>query len=302
MSLVLVIWILVILICLGFRYSDFGLSEIRCRNSATQGVDNWKLKQKTCGGGEMTGNSKKVAVVTGGSRGIGRAIIMAIAEQMSTVVFNHFDPPEDTAAAETIKMASEKGCEIEGVRLDVSNYQEVQEFINRVVERHGRIDVLVNNAGITRDTLLMRMKEADWDAVLAVNLKSVFNCTQAAVRFMTKQRYGRVVNIASVVGAMGNAGQANYAASKAGIMGFTKSVAREVAGRNVTVNAVAPGFIETEMTAKLSDKVKEAFLLQIPLGRAGRPEDVAQLVKFLISDDASYITGQIIHLNGGMYM
>ncbi|MCG6981800.1 MAG: 3-oxoacyl-[acyl-carrier-protein] reductase [Deltaproteobacteria bacterium] len=250
----------------------------------------------------MAENDKKVAVVTGGSRGIGRAIIMAIADECSTVVFNHFDPPEDTAAAETIKMAGERGCEIEGVRLDVSNYQEVQEFINGVAERHGRIDVLVNNAGITRDTLLLRMKEADWDAVLAVNLKSVFNCTQAAVRFMTKQRYGRVVSIASVVGAMGNAGQANYAASKAGIMGFTKSVAREVAGRNVTVNAVAPGFIETEMTAKLSDKVKEAFLIQIPLGRAGHPEDVAQLVKFLISDDASYITGQIIHLNGGMYM
>jgi len=250
----------------------------------------------------MAEDSKKVAVVTGGSRGIGRAIIMALAEPNLTVVFNHFDPPEDTAADETIKMASEKGCEIEGVRLDVSNYQAVQEFINGVVERHGRIDILVNNAGITRDTLLLRMKEADWDAVLAVNLKSVFNCTQAAVRFMTKQRYGRVVNIASVVGAMGNAGQANYAASKAGIMGFTKSVAREVAGRNITVNAVAPGFIETEMTAKLSDKVKEAFLLQIPLGRAGRPEDVAQLVKFLVSEDAAYITGQIIHLNGGMYM
>ncbi len=250
----------------------------------------------------MAENSKKVAVVTGGSRGIGRAIIMALAEPNLTVVFNHFDPPEDAAADETIKMASEKGSEIEGVRLDVSNHQAVQEFINGVVERHGRIDILVNNAGITRDTLLLRMKEADWDAVLAVNLKSVFNCTQAAVRFMTKQRYGRVVNIASVVGAMGNAGQANYAASKAGIMGFTKSVAREVASRNVTVNAVAPGFIETEMTAKLSDKVKEAFLLQIPLGRAGRPEDVAQLVKFLVSDDASYITGQIIHLNGGMYM
>ena len=250
----------------------------------------------------MAENSKKVAVVTGGSRGIGRAIIMALAEPNLTVVFNHFDPPEDGAADETIKMVREKGCEIEGVRLDVSNHQAVQEFINGVVERHGRIDILVNNAGITRDTLLMRMKEADWDAVLAVNLKSVFNCTQAAVRFMTKQRYGRVVNIASVVGAMGNAGQANYAASKAGIMGFTKSVAREVASRNVTVNAVAPGFIETEMTAKLSDKVKEAFLVQIPLGRAGQPEDVAQLVKFLVSEDASYITGQIIHLNGGMYM
>ena len=250
----------------------------------------------------MAEDSKKVAVVTGGSRGIGRAIIMALAEPGLTVVFNHFDPPEDTAADETIQMAQDKGCEIEGVRLDVSDYQVVHEFIKGVVDRHGRIDILVNNAGITRDTLLMRMKEVDWDAVLAVNLKSVFNCTQAVARHMTKQRYGRVVNIASVVGAMGNAGQANYAASKAGIMGFTKSVARELASRNVTVNAVAPGFIETEMTAQLPEKAKEAFLTQIPLGRAGQPEDVAQVVKFLISEEASYITGQVIHLNGGMYM
>ena len=219
-----------------------------------------------------------------------------------TRLVNHFDPPEDTAADETVKMAQDKGCEIEGVRLDVSDYQVVHEFIKGVVDRHGRIDILVNNAGITRDTLLMRMKEVDWDAVLAVNLKSVFNCTQAVSRHMTKQRYGRVVNIASVVGAMGNAGQANYAASKAGIMGFTKSVARELAIRNVTVNAVAPGFIETEMTAQLPEKAKEAFLAQIPLGRAGQPEDVAQVVKFLISEEASYITGQVIHLNGGMYM
>ena len=250
----------------------------------------------------MADDSKKVAVVTGGSRGIGRAIIMALAEPGVTVVFNHFDPPEDTAADETVKMAQDKGCEIEGVRLDVSDYQMVHEFIKGVVDRHGRIDILVNNAGITRDTLLMRMKEVDWDTVLAVNLKSVFNCTQAVARHMTKQRYGRVVNIASVVGAMGNAGQANYAASKAGIMGFTKSVARELAIRNVTVNAVAPGFIETEMTAQLPEKAKEAFLAQIPLGRAGQPEDVAQVVKFLISEEASYITGQVIHLNGGMYM
>jgi 3-oxoacyl-[acyl-carrier protein] reductase len=250
----------------------------------------------------MAENSKKVAVVTGGSRGIGRAIIMALAAPGVTVVFNHYDPPEDTAADETIRMAGDKGCEIEGVRFDVSDYQTAQDFIKDVVERHGRIDILVNNAGITRDTLLTRMKEVDWDAVLAVNLKSVFNCTQAAARYMMKQRYGRMVNIASVVGAMGNAGQANYAASKAGIMGFTKSVARELASRNVTVNAVAPGFVETEMTAKLSEKVKEAFLAQIPLGRAGLPEDVARVVKFLVSDDASYITGQIIHLNGGMYM
>jgi len=250
----------------------------------------------------MAEDSKKVAVVTGGSRGIGRAIIMALAEPGLTVVFNHFDPPEDTAADETIAMAQDKGCEIEGMRLDVADHKAVQEFIAGVVDRHGRVDVLVNNAGITRDTLLMRMKEVDWDAVLAVNLKSVFNCTQAVARHMTKQRYGRVVNIASVVGAMGNAGQANYAASKAGIMGFTKSVARELASRNVTVNAVAPGFIETEMTAQLSEKAKEAFLAQIPLGRAGQPEDVAQVVKFLISAEASYITGQVIQLNGGMYM
>jgi len=250
----------------------------------------------------MADDSKKVAVVTGGSRGIGRAIIMALAEPGLTVVFNHFDPPEDTAADETIAMARDKGCEIEGMRLDVADYEAVQEFFVGVVDRHGRVDILVNNAGITRDTLLMRMKEVDWDAVLAVNLKSVFNCTQAVARHMTKQRYGRVVNIASVVGAMGNAGQANYAASKAGIMGFTKSVARELASRNVTVNAVAPGFIETEMTAQLPEKAKEAFLAQIPLGRAGQPEDVAEVVKFLISEEASYITGQVIHLNGGMYM
>ena len=250
----------------------------------------------------MADDSKKVAVVTGGSRGIGRAIIMALAEPGLTVVFNHFDPPEETAADETIAMARDKGCDIEGMRLDVADYEAVQEFFAGVVDRHGRVAILVNNAGITRDTLLMRMKEVDWDAVLAVNLKSVFNCTQAVARHMTKQRYGRIVNIASVVGAMGNAGQANYAASKAGIMGFTKSVARELASRNVTVNAVAPGFIETEMTAQLPEKAKEAFLAQIPLGRAGQPEDVAQVVKFLISEEASYITGQVIHLNGGMYM
>lgn len=250
----------------------------------------------------MAEDKKRVAVVTGGSRGIGRAIILELAEPDLIVAFNHYDPPEDTAADETIEMAQDKGCEIEGARLDVSNYQAVQEFIKSVVDRYGTVDVLVNNAGITRDTLLTRMKEVDWDAVLAVNLKSVFNCTQAVTRYMMKQRYGRVVSIASVVGAMGNAGQANYAASKAGIMGFTKSVARELAVRNVTVNAVAPGFIETEMTAQLPEKAREAFLAQIPMGRAGQPEDVARVVKFLVSADAAYITGQVIHLNGGMYM
>ncbi|UCG13949.1 MAG: 3-oxoacyl-[acyl-carrier-protein] reductase [Deltaproteobacteria bacterium] len=250
----------------------------------------------------MAEHNKRVAVVTGGSRGIGRAIIMELAEPGVSVAFNHYDPPDDIAADETIRMAKEKGCEIEAVRLDVSDYQAVHDYIKGVGDRHGGIDILVNNAGITRDNLLSRLKEADWDAVLAVNLKSAFNCTQAVARSMMKQRYGRIVNIASVVGAMGNAGQANYAASKAGIMGFTKSIARELASRNITVNAVAPGFIETEMTAKLPDKAKEAFLGQIPMGRAGQPEEVARVVKFLVSDDAAYITGQVIHLNGGMYM
>jgi 3-oxoacyl-[acyl-carrier protein] reductase len=249
----------------------------------------------------MAENEKRVAVVTGGSRGIGRAIILALAEPDLQVVFNHFDP-DDVAAAETVRLAAERRCQAEGEKLDVSNYEGVQEFFRKVADRFGRIDILVNNAGITRDGFLSRMKEADWDAVLAVNLKSAFNCTQAVSRYMMKQRYGRIVNIASVVGAMGNAGQANYAASKAGVIGFTKSIARELASRNVTVNAVAPGFIETDMTAVLSDKVKEAFLAQIPLGRAGRTEDVAQAVRFLISEAASYITGQVIHVNGGMYM
>ncbi|MFP3869880.1 MAG: 3-oxoacyl-[acyl-carrier-protein] reductase [Syntrophobacteria bacterium] len=250
----------------------------------------------------MAENNKRIAVVTGGSRGIGRAIIMALSGPDLHVVFNHYDPPEDTAAEETVQMVRDRGCEIEGLRLDVSEYRAVQEFLQDIVKRLGRVDILVNNAGITRDNMLSRMKEADWDTVLAVNLKSVFNCTQSASRYMLKQRSGRIVNIASVVGARGNAGQCNYAASKAGIIGFTKSVARELASRNITVNAVAPGFIETDMTAGLSDKVKEAFLAQIPLGRAGQPEDVAAVVKFLTSEEASYITGQVVHVNGGMYM
>ena len=250
----------------------------------------------------MGENIERVAVVTGGSKGIGRAIIMALAEPGLQVVFNHYDPPDDTAADETINMVQELDCQIEGSRLDASDYDSVQEFLGEVADRLGRIDILVNNAGITRDNFFLRMKESDWDAVLAVNLKSAFNCTQAVVRHMMKQHWGRVVNIASVVGVMGNVGQANYAASKAGLIGFTKSVAREMAGRNITVNAIAPGYIETEMTASLPDKVKEAFMAQIPLGRAGQPEDVAQVVKFLVSEEASYITGQVIHVSGGMYM
>ncbi len=250
----------------------------------------------------MGEKSERVALITGGSKGIGRAIIMALAEPGTRFIFNHFDPPDDPAASETIEMVQGLGCKIEGKRLDASDFNAINEFISGIIENHGRLDILVNNAGITRDTFLTRMKESDWDAVMAVNLKSAFNCTHAAAKYMMKQHYGRIVSIASVVGVTGNAGQANYCASKAGIIGFTKSIARELAGRNITANAVAPGYIATEMTAVLSDEVKEVFLTQIPLKRAGEPEDVAEAVRFLVSDAASYITGQVIHVNGGMYM
>ncbi len=250
----------------------------------------------------MGENIERVAVVTGGSKGIGRAIIMKLAEPGLLIVFNHFDPPEDGSADETVAMVESEGCIAEYTRVDVSDHAAVKEFMAGVVERHGRIDVLVNNAGITRDTFLMRMKEGDWDAVIAVNLKSAFNCMQAVTRTMMKQQYGRIVSIASVVGVQGNAGQANYAASKAGLIGLTRSVAKELASRNITANVVAPGFIETEMTAVLPEEVKKAYMSGIPLARAGTPEDVAAAVKFLISDDASYITGQVIHVNGGMLM
>jgi len=186
--------------------------------------------------------------------------------------------------------------------VDVANEAEVAAWTDATVKRYGRIDVLVNNAGITRDALLLRMKESDWDLVMSINLKGAFLCTRAVVRQMAQQRAGRIVNVASVVGVVGNVGQANYVASKAGLIGLTKTVAREFAARGITVNAVAPGFIETQMTAVLSDKVKELFLAQIPLGRAGSPADVAGAVTFLASDQAAYLTGQVIHVSGGMYM
>jgi 3-oxoacyl-[acyl-carrier protein] reductase len=194
------------------------------------------------------------------------------------------------------------GVGAESYKVDVSSFGAVNSLFENILSKYKKIDVLVNNAGITRDCLLMRMTEELWDSVIEVNLKSVFNCTHAVIRSMIKERNGRIVNVASVVGQIGNPGQANYAASKAGIMGFTKTVAREVAPRGITVNAVAPGFIDTEMTAVLSDKVKESFNQQIPLGRIGTPEDVAEAAYWLCSDAASYITGQVIHVNGGMYM
>jgi len=246
-------------------------------------------------------NSGRVVVTTGGSRGIGRTIALQFAKEKAIIIIVHYDPDE-SASSETVKMLQETGITAESHKIDVSSREDVGSFFKDLTARHGKVDVLVNNAGITRDNLLLRMSEKDWDLVLNVNLKSVFNCTQAVLKPMIKQRYGAIVNISSVVGQIGNASQVNYSASKAGIMGFTKSIAREVASRNITVNAVAPGYIETEMTASLPEDVKQAFMTQIPLGRLGSTEDVASAVYWLCSDSARYITGQVIHVNGGMFM
>ena len=240
-------------------------------------------------------------VITGGSKGIGRAVAMRFAQEKARIILVHFDPDEE-AAEETLGALTRQGVEAESHKTDVSSFEPVDTLFKDILSRFGRVDVLVNNAGITRDTLVMRMSEEEWDVVMQVNLKSVFNCTHAVLRPMVKKREGAIVNISSVVGLIGNAGQANYAASKAGILGLTKSVAREVAARQVRVNAVAPGFIQTEMTDVLPDQVKEGFLQQIPLRRIGAPGDVAEAVYWLCSDAAGYITGHTIHVNGGMFM
>jgi 3-oxoacyl-[acyl-carrier protein] reductase len=237
-----------------------------------------------------------VVMVTGGAAGIGRVTAEAFAREGAKLAICDVNPEAGEAAAKSL------GPEASFEKVDVASEAAVSAWADAVAKRYGRIDVLVNNAGITRDALLLRMKEADWDLVMSINLKGAFLCTRAAVRFMAQQRSGRIVNVASVVGVVGNVGQANYVASKAGLIGLTKTVAREFAARGITVNAVAPGFIETQMTAVLSDKVKEAFLAQIPLGRAGSPEDVAAAVTFLASDQAAYLTGQVLHVSGGMYM
>jgi 3-oxoacyl-[acyl-carrier protein] reductase len=249
----------------------------------------------------MKTSSSRVIVSTGGSKGIGRAVAFRFADEDARIVLIHYDPDEVESNA-TLKVLSERGVEAESHRVDVSSFEAVNGLFEDILSRLGRIDVLVNNAGITKDTLLMRMSEQDWDTVIKVNLNSVFNCTKAVVRPMIKQKSGNIVNISSVVGQIGNAGQANYSASKAGIMGFTKTIAREVAPRGITVNAIAPGFIDTGMSAAISEKAKENFLSQIPLGRIGRPEEVADAVCWLCSSAASYITGQVIHVNGGLYM
>ena len=242
----------------------------------------------------------KVAFVTGASRGIGRAIALTLAEAGADVAVNYAG---NAAAAEEVAAEIRKmGRRALILQGDVSQTEAAAAMLDAVVAEFGRCDILVNNAGITRDGLLMRMKEEDWDAVLNTNLKGVFNCTKAALKYMMKQRSGKIVNIASVVGIMGNAGQANYAAAKAGCIGFTKSVAKEVASRGITVNAVAPGLIATDMTSVLPDKVIEEMAAGIPLKRAGQPVDVAKAVLFLVSDDAAYITSQTLNVDGGMVM
>lgn len=242
----------------------------------------------------------KVAVVTGASRGIGRQIAIHMAREGAFVIINYHGSKEK--ADETVAEIEKNRGRAEAIQCNVSSYQESEIFLRQVIEKYGRIDILVNNAGITRDNLLMKMSEEDFDAVLNINLKGAFHCMKHVSRQMLKQKSGRIINISSVSGVMGNAGQANYCASKAGIIGLTKSVARELASRGITVNAIAPGFIHTEMTDVLSDSVKEGALSQIPMKKFGEPDDIADMAVFLASDMAKYVTGQVICVDGGMAM
>lgn len=242
----------------------------------------------------------KVALVTGASRGIGRAIALELAKHGAKVAVNYAGNEEKAkqVVAEIIAL----GSEAIAIKADVANSQEAAAMVKETISAFGSLEILVNNAGITRDGLIMRMKEDDWDDVINTNLKGVFNCSKAVTRQMMKQRYGRIVNISSVVGVLGNAGQANYVAAKAGVIGLTKSLARELANRNITANAVAPGFIETDMTEDLPSEVKEELMKQIPLGKLGSATDISRVVRFLVSDDANYMTGQTLHVDGGMVM
>jgi 3-oxoacyl-[acyl-carrier protein] reductase len=242
----------------------------------------------------------KIALVTGGAQGIGRAIAKELAMAGADLALADINLArvEETAAA----LAQETGRQVIGVKMDVSNITDAEEGVKKTIDKYNRLDILVNNAGVTRDGLIMRMSDADWDLVIAINLKGTFNCIKAVTRGMLKQKSGRIVNIASVAGLMGNAGQANYSASKAGVIGLTKTTAKELASRGITVNAVAPGFIKTAMTDALSDEAKQNLQRLIPLGRLGEAEDVAKAVLFLASDEAAYITGQVLTVDGGMVM
>jgi len=241
----------------------------------------------------------KVAVITGASRGIGRIIALEFAKQGAKVVLS---ARSTESLAKVVKEIESAGGEALAIPGDVSSSDDAAKLFAETVAAYGQVDILINNAGITRDGLLMRMKDEDWDVVMDINLKGAFLCSREAAKLMTKKRFGRIINISSVVGEMGNAGQANYCASKAGMLGLTKSMARELARRNVTVNAVTPGFIVTDMTEELSEKVRTEMAAQIPLGRFGESEDIAHAVMFLASDNAGYITGQTLGVNGGMYM
>lgn len=247
----------------------------------------------------------KIALVTGGSRGIGKAVVLELAGEGANVAVNYVEDKEGVNRSDAGRVAEElKKLKAEAmtVQADVSDICQVENMVKEVVGRFGRIDILVNNAGINKDATIKNLDKQSWDAVIAVNLTGVFNCTKAVLGFMTAANTGRIINTSSVIGQIGGFGISNYAASKAGIIGFTKSAAREVAGKGVTVNAVAPGFIETGMLESIPEKIREAILKQIPAGRWGKPEEIGKLVVFLASDDAAYITGQVIHVNGGYYM
>ena len=242
----------------------------------------------------------RVALVTGGSRGIGRAIALEFAARGAAVAVNYHKSPD--AANEVVKQIQDAGGKAAAMQADVSDFKQAEALVKFTVDTFGDLSILVNNAGITKDTLIMMMSEADWDAVIATNLKSTFNCSKAAVKHMMRKRYGRIINMASVAGQMGNAGQVNYSASKGGQIAFTKSLAREVAARNITVNAIAPGFVDTEILNAMPAGTLEAALKMVPLARTAKPEEIAYAVAFLASDQAAYITGQVLGVDGGMAM
>ncbi len=248
----------------------------------------------------MSDSEKQAIVVTGGSRGIGRAICLSFASPATHIYFNYLS--SSASADETKNLITEAGGSSTAIKVNITSSTEVNDFFKYIKEHAGRIDVLVNNAGITKDGLIVRMKEADWDSVIDTNLKGAFLCSKAALKIMIRQHCGSIINISSLVGISGNAGQANYVSSKAGLIGLTKAIAKEVASRNITVNAVAPGYIESDMTENLSDKIKTELVKQIPLGRVGTPQEIAHVVNFLASKKARYITGQVINVNGGIYI